>query len=336
MTLLGLRGIGPHAADRIAKNFSTLSEVAEATGKEFEAAVPSPARATVRMLTAWRDAFAHAQRVTDAAEGHGVALCSAFEESYPEWLREVSDRPPVLFVKGKLPRGRRYVASIGTREPSRFGEEVTQRVVSVLAAQQSSIVSGLALGVDTLSHRAALDAGAHTVAVLANGLETVYPKKNSHLAQEILDRGGALVSEQPFGAPAIPRNLVQRDRIQSGMSAGTIVMQTDIIGGSMHTVRFTLRQRRLLFAPVPVGQHAKEPKSQGTLALATDHGRDLAKKLGADGEYLELLTTTFAQRPVAIGLAGRDDYQKLLSLLEAKANGTATEQCDQTAQLGLF
>ncbi|HVX90619.1 MAG TPA: DNA-processing protein DprA [Candidatus Paceibacterota bacterium] len=336
LTLMQIKGIGPHATDRIVRQFQTLREVFEASGKVLERTVPAAARAAVKSPAEWQRALDSARRTLDDAETYGVTVLSAFEASYPEWLRELPDRPPVLYVKGRLRPGRRYVATIGTREPSRFGEEVTQRIVSVLASKQWSIVSGLALGVDALSHRAALDAQAHTVAVLANGLETVYPKKNSHLAQEILESGGALISEQPFGAPAIPRNLVQRDRIQSGMSAGTVVMQTDIVGGSMHTVRFTLRQHRLLFAPVPGGEHAKEPKSQGTLALATVDGRELSKKLRADGDYLAMLTTVFARRPVAHGLASRDDYQKLLELLDAKANGSTSEPTANNAQLGLF
>src|SRR4029077_18875204 len=93
------------------------------------------------------------------------------------------------------------------------------------------IVSGLALGVDTLCHEAALSLGGHTVAILANGLDSVYPAQNKELAERILSAGGALVREQPLGTPALPRNLVARDRLQSGMSAATIVMQTDLIGG---------------------------------------------------------------------------------------------------------
>jgi DNA processing protein len=210
-------------------------------------------------------------------------------------------------------------------------------MVPALGDRGWSIVSGLALGVDSLSHQAALDSGAHTVAILANGLEAVYPKKNARLAADILSSGGALLSEQPFGTPAIPRNLVQRDRLQSGMSAGTIVMQTDIIGGSMHTVRFTLLQGRLLFTPAPYGPHMDEPKSRGILALSRVPGRELARMLEAEGDYAALLERAFGDRPVATPIAGRTDYEKLFSMLDQVANCEAPPtNAGRNPQLGLF
>lgn len=130
---------------------------------------------------------------------------------------------------------------------------MTQRIVEQLVNADWTIVSGLALGIDSVAHAATLGKKGRAIAVLAGGLDNVYPKENTRLAEEILASGGALVSEQPFGVPAIPRNLIQRDRLQSGLSVGTFVMQTDVKGGSMHTVRYTLQQERLLFAPVPQG-----------------------------------------------------------------------------------
>ena len=334
LTLLALRGVGPQAVARLASRFATLDEVRNAPPSALEA-VPSQARASLRTAAAWETAFATAEQTLEDSHRHQAAVLTASDPQYPEWLRAIPDRPPILYLKGQLRPGRRYVACIGTREPSRFGEEVTRRIGAFLGERDWSIVSGLALGVDTLAHRAALEVQAHTVAVLANGLDAVYPKKNSVLASEILERGGALVSEQPFGSPAIPRNLVQRDRLQSGMSAGTIVMQTDVKGGSMHTVRFTLLQRRLLFAPLPSGAHAAEPKSQGTLALAQVPGRELAQMLGAAGEYASLLTQTFAQCPVATPIASRDDYAAVLSELDRAAASYAAS-ADSDRQVGLF
>lgn len=188
-------------------------------------------------------------------------------------------------------------------------------------------------------HEAALAAHGHTVAVLANGLDSVYPKQNAALAARILDNGGAWLSEQPFGTPAIGRNLVHRDRLQSGMSITTIVMQTDVVGGSMHTVRYTLMQGRLLVAPVPPGAHAEEPKSRGIVALTQKTGADLSRLVEAQGAYAELLTQRYARRPVAIPLAGRDEYGQFLNLLEsmlAEGSGTTWTTTVQSApQLGL-
>lgn len=321
LTLLALRGVGPQAVARLTTRFATLDEIRNAPASALDA-VPAQARPSLRGAQAWEAARATAERILEDALRYQVAVLTSNDPSYPEWLRLIPDRPPVLYLKGALRPGRRYVACIGTREPSRFGEEVTRRIGAFLGEHDWSIVSGLALGVDTLAHQAALESHTHTVAVLANGLDAVYPKKNSRLASEILERGGALLSEQPFGTPAVARNLVQRDRLQSGMSAGTIVMQTDIKGGSMHTVRFTLLQSRLLFAPLPSGTHAAEPKSQGTLALSQVPGSELAQLLGAAGDYASLLSQTFGQRAVATPIASRDDYAALLSQLERAAGAS--------------
>jgi DNA processing protein len=107
---------------------------------------------------------------------------------------------------------------------------VTHRLVDLLVEHQWGIVSGLARGIDAESHQAALANDGYTVAVLANGLDRIYPAGNRDLAEEIVERGGALVSEQPFGVPARPANLIQGCRLQSGMSLATVVMQTDLSG----------------------------------------------------------------------------------------------------------
>lgn len=238
------------------------------------------------------------------------------DPEYPSWLRAIPDRPSVLYVRGKLPRDRRCVACVGTRFPSVFGKLVARRLSNFLAARGWSIVSGLAHGVDTLCHEGALEVGGHTVAVLANGLDTVYPQQNAALAERILASGGSLLSEQPPGTAALPRYLTRRNRLQSGMSAATVVMQTDIVGGTMHTARYTLLQGRLLVAPVPQGAHAAEPKSRGLLALTQYAGTDLARLLEATGGLAELLEKRFADQPVALPIAGRNDYAKLLDALE--------------------
>ena len=261
--------------------------------------------------------------------------CTTLDDDYPDWLRQISDRPPILHVRGRLRPGRRYVACVGTRQPSVFGQAAARGISGFLAAQGWTIVSGLALGVDTLCHEATLEAGGHTVAILANGLDSVYPAQNRGLAERILAAGGALLSEQPLGTPALPRHLVSRDRLQSGMSAATIVMQTDLLGGTMHTVRFTLLQDRLLIAPVPQETHADEPKSRGILALTQHTGAELAPLVGASGAYAELLTKKFADRPVALPLYGRDSYAPLLEMLE-KMSAESPAHTPPAQQLALW
>jgi DNA processing protein len=268
---------------------------------------------------------------TSVMRSPAIRVLAPVDDDYPRWLRSIVDHPAVLHVRGRLLPGRRCVACVGTRQPSAFGQVAAREISRFLAARGWSVVSGLALGVDTICHEAALEAGGHTVAVLANGLDSVYPRQNRALAERILAAGGALVSEQPPGTPALPRHLVARDRLQSGMSAATIVMQTDLTGGSMHTVRYALLQGRRLVVPVPRGADAEEPKSRGILALTRRTGSDLARLIGARGGYAELLTRRFADRPAATPLAGRGGCGEFLDVLESLIADDAKQPAHQLA-----
>lgn len=331
LTLLQLEGIGVKSASSLVEHFETLGMVRDAASRKELGIVLRRVPSSLDDDRAWENAAQSAEQVFDQAGELGVRILSVTDPEYPELLRLLPDRPMVLFVTGCLRSGRKNVACVGTREPSSFGVLVTQRIVEMLVDNQWSIISGLALGIDAEAHRQALAKGGHTVAVLANGLDKVYPREHKSLAAEILDKGGALVSEQAFGVSATPSNLVQRDRLQSGMSVGTIVMQTDVEGGSMHTARFTLTQRRKLFAPVPTGIHASEPKSQGILALTSKTGPELVAVLKTPpDEYASLLRREFASRSPAIPITSRNDYRVVLDTLdslcesEEKVCGTST------------
>lgn len=324
LTLTALRGVGPATAERLAERFPVLDAIVEAGPAELRSVVSAAVAQSLHEPAAIVQAGEKAQRVLDEAERRGVRVVSVFDADYPEALRSLSDRPPILFVKGTLPL-RRSVACIGTREPSEFGEIVSDKIVEALVCANWAIVSGLAIGVDTLSHQAALRHGGQTIAIMAGGLEGIYPKQNAKLADEILEKDGALISEQPFGVPPSPRNLVQRDRLQSGLSIATFVMQTDIKGGSMHTVRFTIQQNRLLFAPVPQGRHALEAKSQGILAMTQYSATQFADVARAEGDYRRILVERYRNRPVAVPLASREDYASMLDLLEGRISSAGEE-----------
>jgi DNA processing protein len=330
LTLLALPGVGAKSARALAETYETLEDVKAAAEQQRSGVL----RRTPPSLTdpsAWQAAHVTARQTQEKADEFGTRILTLFDPCFPELLRTIPDAPLVLYVKGRLPEGRRSVACIGTREPSEFGCVAAKRITNCLATHGWSIVSGLAIGVDTHAHREALAANAHTVAVLANGLDKVYPRENAKLASEILEKGGALVSEQTFGAPAAGSNLVQRDRLQCGMSVATFVMQTDIVGGSMHTVRFTLLQHRLLFAPVPTGSHANEEKSRGIVALTSQNGSALVSSLrNPTPEYATLLRTTFHSRPPARPIHSRADYASVLAELEAALTSPSTTNPDQS------
>lgn len=346
LTLLSLSGVGVKSAQALAEAYDTLEDVSQdARQQKITALRRTPASLTDS--TAWQAARATARQIEERAEQLDTRIYSLYDPDFPELLRTIPDPPLALYVKGRLPAGRKSVACIGTREPSEFGSVAAKRITNFLATNGWSIVSGLAIGIDTIAHKEALAAKGHTVAVLANGLDKIYPRENANLAHEILESGGALVSEQPFGVPAIGSNLVQRDRLQCGMSLATFVMQTDIVGGSMHTVRFTLLQHRLLYAPVPTGAHAKEDKSRGILALTSQHGPELLPALKSPPpEYATLLRQAFRYCPPARPIRSKQDYPSVLAELDSALTNTPSDTPasnseeqpvgDPTGQLGLF
>jgi DNA processing protein len=181
-----------------------------------------------------------------------VAPLTLLDEAYPGNLRHVADPPPVLFVRGSLlPDDSAAVALVGTRRATDYGKAVTERLARDLAQAGVTLVSGLAKGIDTVVHHAAIDVGGRTLAVLANGLDQVYPPANAVLARQIVDRrAGALVSEFPPGVPPDAVNFPRRNRIISGLSLVTVILEAGERSGALITADFALEQgREVLVVP---------------------------------------------------------------------------------------
>ena len=167
---------------------------------------------------------------------------------YPPLLKEVSDCPAVLFVRGELKQcDDTSIAVVGTRRATSYGRQITEELVASLAANSITIVSGLAKGIDTAAHRAALDARGRTLAVFACGLDIVYPPENVKLAREIME-SGALISEYPLGTKPKAEHFPQRNRILSGLSRGVLVVESGESSGALITANFALEQNREVFA----------------------------------------------------------------------------------------
>ncbi len=178
----------------------------------------------------------------------GIDVLTIRDPGYPRLLREVYEYPPVLYVKGQvLPEDERSVTVVGTRKTTAYGREVTHQISWELAKNGVTIVSGLARGIDTVAHRAALDAGGRTFAVMANGLDTVYPPEYAHMAQEIASNG-ALMSEHPPGVRPEAKNFPRRNRILSGLTPGTLVVEAGEGSGALWTVRHAVDQNREVMA----------------------------------------------------------------------------------------
>ncbi len=228
----------------------------------------------------------------EQAQELGVRILSLADPEYPRLLRLIPSPPPLLYVKGHLPSELRGVACVGTRYPTTWGHTVTERITHKLVEEGYTIISGLALGIDRAAHSAALVAGGQTIGVLPCGLDAVYPSRHQHLAERIIEQLGALISEQPFGGRLHRGAFVKRNRIQSGLALATVVMQSVVQGGTMHTARFCQKQGRLLCVIEPQGRYALESKSQGNLVLLKE-------------------SDTFALRSAA-------DYPRLLAQLEER------------------
>lgn len=178
----------------------------------------------------------------------GIKVVSVVDRDYPANLRQVLDAPPVLYFKGTLKvEDDLAIGVVGTRYPTVYGKQVTESLVSDLVAHGLTIVSGLARGIDSIAHRAALDAGGRTIAVLGNGVDLIYPPENKSLAERIIGNG-ALVSEFPLGFPSVPANFPARNRIISGLSLGILVTEAAIDSGSLITAGCAAEQGREVFA----------------------------------------------------------------------------------------
>ena len=169
-------------------------------------------------------------------------------DEYPALLKEITDSPAVLFVRGGLmPQDETSIAVVGTRRATSYGRQVTDEIVTSLALNKVTIVSGLAKGIDTAAHRAALMAKGRTLAVFASGLDLVYPPENVKLAREILENG-ALISEYPLGTKPKAEHFPQRNRILSGLSRGVLIVEAGESSGALITADFALQQDREVFA----------------------------------------------------------------------------------------
>jgi DNA processing protein len=239
-------GLGPTKARKLVEHFGSAEAVLRASLTELEStgipAVSAQSLATGQSAELAREEIARCA----AAE---VTLVSMEDPFYPPRLKEIYDPPLILRVRGNPDvLTRPGIAMVGTRHPTPYGSGMAERLACDLAAQGLVIISGMARGVDTASHRGAIAAKGKTVAVFGTGVDVIYPKENSRLAEQILALGGALISEFPLGTFAAPQNFPIRNRIISGMSIGVLVVEAAEYSGTRITARCALEQNRDVFA----------------------------------------------------------------------------------------
>ena len=239
-------GLGPTKARKLVEHFGGVEAVFHASLTELEStgiqAVSAQSIATGKSAELAREEVARAAAA-------GVTVVSLEDLCYPSRLKEIYDPPLVLYVRGNPDvLTQPGIAMVGTRHPTPYGSGMAERLACDLAAQGLVIISGMARGVDTASHRGAISAKGKTVAVFGTGVDVIYPKENSRLSEQILALGGALISEFRLGTFAAPQNFPIRNRILSGMSIGVLVVEAAEYSGTRITARCALEQNRDVFA----------------------------------------------------------------------------------------
>ena len=194
------------------------------------------------------EAITKKNNVLSISKHYDVNIVDKTSENYPSKLKNIKDAPNILFYKGNYNAvvNERSITIIGSRRASTKAKEISYEVARYFAKEGYTIISGLALGCDEYAHKGTLRENGSTVAVLASGLNQIYPLTNKELAKQIINNNGCLVSEYPIGTKCYRHNFVERDRIQSGLSSATLVIETHLDSGTMHTVKYAKEQNRIL------------------------------------------------------------------------------------------
>jgi len=263
-----LPGIGNITTRRLIEHFGSSEKAFNASYQELSE-VEGISSNIVRKIVEERDKLP-LQEELSLIEEHGCEVITINDSIYPPLLRNIYDPPIVLYVKGNLPPTESIFFSIvGTRKATSYGLKICRELSAQLASKGITIVSGLAMGIDTFAHQGALNSGGTTIAILGNGLSRIYPAENTDLANQIIDSDGALISEFPMGMSPIGKNFPRRNRIISGISLGVLVVEATEFSGSLITARHAAEQGREVFA-VP-----------GDIRLSTSKGTNLLINDGA-------------------------------------------------------
>ncbi len=278
-------GVGPRAAARLLERFGSPEGVFGARRNELESLHLRP-EAIESIIARDMDAPAGAEIERVRAIGADIILLD--DGVYPSMLRETSDPPITLYVKGAWSEclEQPCIAIVGSRRASTYGQNTALMLARDLAKRGVTIISGLARGIDAAAHRGALEAGGRTVAVMGTGIDMIYPRDHRKLVNEILDKNGAVISEFPLSTPPAPQNFPYRNRVISGLSLGVLIVEAAENSGSLITARLAMEQNREVFA---VPGNITSRNSFGTNYLIKGAGaklvqawQDIASELPSD------------------------------------------------------
>lgn len=279
-------GLGPSKILNLISNFHFPIRVFSATKNELSQVNLISKILAKRIQIAsnklWENEKLFADEI-DNLKSNGFDLITFFDSNYPKILKNIYSPPIFLYIWGKLIEEDDYaLAVVGTRRPTAYGKKITEKISSHLSMNKITIVSGLARGIDSIAHRTALKNNGRTIAVIGSGLDNIYPSENNTLAKEI-SQSGAVISEFPLGTKPDKQNFPRRNRIISGLSLGSIIIETDLNGGAMQTAAFALDQNREVFA---IPGNLESPQSEGTNRLIQKGEAKLIKS--TDDIFVEL------------------------------------------------
>ena len=261
-------GVGPRAATKLLERFGSADAVFDARRVELESLRLKPE--TIESILK-KEFHEKAVQEFERVKKFGGDVLILYDGSYPDQLREIADPPITLYVRGdwQACMEQPCVAVIGSRNCSTYGKNAAEMLARELASRGITIVSGLARGIDTSAHKGAIDGKGRTIGVLGTGIDSIYPKENTRLAQEIIESGGSLATQFPLGTPPLKDNFPYRNRIISGLSLGVLIVEASERSGSLITARLAMEQNREVMA-VP-----------GNITSGNSYGTNYLIKAGA-------------------------------------------------------
>ena len=277
-------GIGPVRVRALLERFDRPENILEAARPDLMQ-VDGVGAEVARNITGWRETVKLEDELA-RIEQAGVQVVTREDAGYPKNLREIYDPPLVLYVRGALTeRDALAIGIVGSRRTTLYGQEMSRKLAYQLARVGVTVVSGLARGIDTAAHTGALQAKGRTVAVIGCGIDTMYPPENKKLADDIVAKGGAVVTEFPFGVKPDRQNFPMRNRIISGWSLGVVVVEANLKSGALITAKQAMEQGREVFA---VPGRADSILSRGTNRLIKDGAKltEDAEDILTEFEYL--------------------------------------------------
>jgi DNA processing protein len=275
--LLSIEGIGPGKIKNLLQKFGSTQKILSASDKELIETERINKLLANRIKSACNNRHKieeETKRELDRINDLNINITSLWDTDYPELLKNIYDPPLLLYYKGNLSELDKYsIAIVGTRTPTGYGRLQAQKITSELVSQNITIVSGLARGIDSVAHSATLKSNGRTIAVIGSGLNKIYPPENKKLFEEISQKG-VIFSEYKLDTQPDAGNFPQRNRIISGLSLGSIVIESGIHGGALQTAQFALDQNREVFA-IPGNLGVKQ--SEGANAIIQRGNAKLVK-----------------------------------------------------------